>query len=100
MVAWGSTSFAQENTGWQKIANIGCHRHNTTCYVSLENAAIPNPAGCAKTATIRWRSDDPNGDQILSLLMTIRETAREAKITVHGASCEGDFPRLYYMDTR
>lgn len=86
-----------ENTGPRTVLDIGCHLHDTTCYVTVSGTAV-GPSACRAT-NIRWSAGLPNGKSVLALLTAAFAAGNSVNITVDDGACFGQagFPALLYL---
>ncbi len=88
------SSFSQAaTTGPRTIHAVGCHLHDNTCYVSVDKVVGSNE--CSSTS-IRWKSNDVNGKETLSLLMAASVAQKKVTFNLDG-NCMGVFPKFNYI---
>ncbi|MFA0132072.1 hypothetical protein AB4440_07175 [Vibrio splendidus] len=80
-------------TGPRTIHAVGCHLHDNTCYVSVDKVVGSNE--CSSTS-IRWKSNDVNGKETLSLLMAASVAQKKVTFNLDG-NCMGVFPKFNYI---
>jgi len=89
------TSFsahADEETGWRKIVDIGCHHVGGTCFVTLDGAAFGASLGCPGAPTNQFRFDDGDtvtGRRTYSTLLAAAMSGKSVSIHLTGCSTQG-----------
>ena len=87
--------FTQATSTGQRVINaVGCHLHDTTCYVIVDK--LVGDTQCSSTS-IRWKSDDANGKETLSLLMAASVAKKKVTFNLDG-SCMGVYPKFNYIN--
>ena len=77
-------SYADENTGFRKILDVGCHLHDGTCFVVVDGAAIGGSYGCSSTQ-IRWDANTPvMGKHHLSMMLATMKASGLAYFNISG----------------
>lgn len=80
----------------KKINRVGCHLHDTTCFVYIDGGAV-GPESC-KSNSLRWnRETAPNGEEILSLLMMAFAADKSVEFNVSSSTCYGAYPTFSYI---
>jgi len=82
------------STGNRTIKSIGCHVHDKTCYVTLDKEV--STTNCSSNS-IRWYSNDANGKEILSLLMSASMANKQVNFNLDG-QCVGTYPKFNYLN--
>ena len=62
-----NTVSAGTSSGDRNILNIGCHKNDNTCFVTISGSAV-GPTGCSSTS-VRWNAElNANGKAALTHL--------------------------------
>lgn len=83
---------ADEETGWRKIVDIGCHHSGGTCFVTLDGAAFGASLGCPGAPTNQFRFDDGDtvtGRRTFTALLAAFTTGKSVSIHLTGCSVQG-----------
>lgn len=90
---------AQANTGLRTITNLGCHMHDTTCWVEISGPPV-GPANC-RANQLRFNSNSPNGKNLFSLMTAAFLAGKQVNFLVPDNACYQDqpsFPTFYWTN--
>jgi hypothetical protein len=90
---------AEEDTGYRKIVDIGCHHNAGICFVTLDGAPFGASLGCPGAPTNQFRFDDGDtviGRRTFSALMTAFATGKSVSIHLAGCSSQGTPTLTWY----
>ena len=73
------TPLLAQNSGPREVLNVGCHRHDHTCYMTISGDPV-GPEACS-SISIRWNKNDANGDAIFSLVTSAFYANRKVSFT-------------------
>ncbi|MCS0583189.1 hypothetical protein NX784_16485 [Massilia pinisoli] len=93
------SAHADEETGWRKIVDIGCHHVGGTCFVALDGAAFGASLGCPGAPTNQFRFDDGNtvtGRRTDSTLLAAAMSGKSVSIHLTGCSSQGTPTLAWY----
>jgi hypothetical protein len=86
------SAHADEDTGWRKIVDIGCHHNAGICYVTLDGAAFGASLGCRGAPTNEFRFDDGDtviGRRTYSTLLAAAMSGKNVWIHLVGCTSQG-----------
>ena len=101
MLVLSSTLYAFESTGFSELLDIGCHKYNNICYVTISGDAA-GPDTC-KSNSIRWdEKNDANGKSILMLISSAFYADKKVNFNVSNTCFSGQtgFPTMIYLTVK
>jgi hypothetical protein len=92
---------AEEDTGWRKIVDIGCHSTDGdgTCFVTLDGSAFGASLGCQVGPTTQFRFDNANtdtGKRTFAALLAAYVSGKSVGIHLNACTWQG-FPAIQWF---